>query len=92
MGVVAGCTTETDVNDMGIVRSQIAKTVKWVLARQGLVLFRATSKFGLDPWADVNHLASDWNYPITLFFDVGANDGESAITALRRFPKARVVW
>jgi FkbM family methyltransferase len=79
------------VNDMGVVRSKVVKTVKWVLARQGLVLFRATSKFGLNPWADVNRLASDWNYPITLFFDVGANDGETAVTALHQFPKARVI-
>jgi len=79
------------VNDMGVVRSQVAKAVKWVLARQGFVLFRATSKFGLDPGADINRLASDWNYPITLFFDVGASDGETAVTALRQFPKARVI-
>jgi FkbM family methyltransferase len=76
---------------MGVVRSRVAKIVKWVLARQGFVLFRATSKFGLDPWADINHLSDDWNYPITLFFDVGANDGETAVTALRQFPKARVI-
>lgn len=76
---------------MGVVRSQVAKTVKRLLARQGLVVFRARSKFGLDPWADVNRLASDWNYPITLVFDVGANDGESAVTALHQFPKATVV-
>jgi FkbM family methyltransferase len=75
---------------MGVVRTQIAKSVKRVLARQGLVVFR-TGKFGLDPWADVNRLASDWNYPITLVFDVGANDGESAVTALHQFPKARVI-
>jgi FkbM family methyltransferase len=76
---------------MDNIRSQVARTAKRVLARQGLVLFRATSKFGLDPWADVNRLASAWNYPITLFFDVGANDGETAATALGRFPKAQVV-
>jgi FkbM family methyltransferase len=76
---------------MNLIRSRVAKTVKWILARQGFVLFRATSKFGLDPWADINRLASDWNYPITLFFDVGANDGETAVTALRQFPKARVI-
>jgi FkbM family methyltransferase len=77
------------VPDMGVVRSQVAKTVKRVLAR--LVVFRATSKFGLDPWVDINRLASDWNYPITLIFDVGANDGDSAVTTLHQFPKARVI-
>jgi FkbM family methyltransferase len=76
---------------MGVVRSQFTKAVKRVLARQGLVVFRATSKYGLNPWADVNRLASDWSYPITLVFDVGANDGESAVIALHWFPKARVI-
>lgn len=79
------------VTDMGVFRSQVAKAVKRVLARQGLLVFRATSKFGLDPWADVKRLASDWNYPVTLVFDVGANDGESAVTALHQFPEARVL-
>jgi FkbM family methyltransferase len=72
------------VNDMLIAPAQVAKTVKWLLAR-------ATSKFGLDPWADVGRLANDWNYPINLFFDVGAHYGETAAAALRRFPEARVV-
>jgi FkbM family methyltransferase len=79
---------------MGFVRSQVARIVNWVLARQGFVLSRPsppTFKFGLDPWADINRLASDWNYPITLFFDVGANDGETTVAALRHFPKARVI-
>jgi FkbM family methyltransferase len=73
------------------VGSQVVNAVKRALARHGLVVFRAASKFGLDPWADVNRLANAWNYPITLFLDVGANDGESALTALRQFPKARVI-
>ena len=76
---------------MGVVRSQVAKIVKWVLARQGFVLSRPTPKFGLDPWMDINRLADDWNYPITLFFDIGANDGETTVAALRQFPKARVI-
>lgn len=76
---------------MGGVRSQVANTVKRVLARRGLVVFRTGSKYGLDPWADVNRLASDWNYSITLVFDVGANDGDSAVSALHQFPKARVI-
>ena len=54
-------------------------------------MFRATSKFRLDPWPDINRLADDWDYPITLFFDVGANDGETAVTAFRQFPNVRVI-
>jgi FkbM family methyltransferase len=69
----------------------VAKIVKGFLARHGFVLFRATSKFGLAPWADISRLANDWNHPIILFFDVGASDGETAVAALREFPKARVI-
>lgn len=75
---------------MGIVRSQVAKTVKWVLARQGYVLYRATAKVA-DPRADIIHLARGWNYSINVFFDVGANDGQTAIIVLRQFPKTRVI-
>lgn len=76
---------------MGVVRSQAQQAIKWALARRGFLLIRPSAKYGLDPWADVNRLAADWNYSISLFFDVGANDGETAVIALRHFPKAQVI-
>lgn len=68
----------------------MAKTVKWFLARHGYALHRTTAKVA-DPWADILHLAHGWNYSIKLFFDVGANDGETASIAIQRFPGARVI-
>ncbi|MDT3378357.1 FkbM family methyltransferase [Labrys neptuniae] len=76
---------------MGVLRAQISRLVKRVLARHGLLLIRTGAKFGHDPWADIRHLAEDWRYPIVTVFDVGANDGETAALALRKFPGARIV-
>ena len=75
---------------MGFFRSQVVRSIKRVLARQGLVLV-STSRFGSYPFADVKRLAAVWNYPVTTIFDVGANEGESTLEALNSFPKARVL-
>ncbi|WP_454818363.1 FkbM family methyltransferase [Labrys neptuniae] len=76
---------------MGVLRAQISRLVKRVLARHGLLLIRAGAKFGHDPWADIQHLAEAWRYPIATVFDVGANDGETAVLARRKFPDAKIV-
>ncbi|MGC1295626.1 MAG: FkbM family methyltransferase, partial [Alloacidobacterium sp.] len=75
---------------MGFLRSQIVGSIKSVLVRQGLVLVSA-SRFGSYPLMDVKRLAAEWNYPVNTIFDVGANEGESTLEALNKFPKARVV-
>ena len=75
---------------MGFFRSQVVRSIKSVLVRQGLVLVSA-SRFGSYPFADVKRLAAVWNYPVTTIFDVGANVGESTLEALNSFPKARVL-
>jgi FkbM family methyltransferase len=75
---------------MGFFRSQVVRSIKWVLARQGLVLVSA-SRFGSYPFADVKRLATEWKYPVTTIFDVGASEGESTLEALNEFPKARVL-
>ncbi|MEZ5857223.1 MAG: FkbM family methyltransferase [Hyphomicrobiaceae bacterium] len=75
---------------MGRWRSGLGKVVKHVLARQGFALVRPDHQFGLDPWADVGKLSRAWSRPITTLFDVGANDGETAIAMLRQFPAATV--
>jgi FkbM family methyltransferase len=77
-------------DEMGFFRSQAVGSIKSVLARQGLVLVSA-SRFGSYPFADVKRLAAEWKYPITTIFDVGANEGESTLEALKNFPKARVL-
>jgi FkbM family methyltransferase len=79
------------VANMSIIRSQIKKIVNWTLERQGIVLVRPQFRFGFDVWSDIRRLADTWNYPIALFFDVGANEGQTAVVALREYPKAHVV-
>jgi FkbM family methyltransferase len=76
---------------MGFVRSQVGRAVKWILARQGFAVVRPMMKFGFDPFTDIRRLAGIWRYPIKLIFDVGANDGDTAVEALKTFPEARVV-
>lgn len=76
---------------MGIIRAHISKLVKQVLARHGLMLIRPRTRFGHDPWADIQRLAAAWRYPIAMVFDVGANDGDTACLAIGRFPDARIV-
>jgi FkbM family methyltransferase len=78
------------VKVMDFIRSRISNLTKRTLARHGIVLLRPKSNFGHDPWVDIQRLADAWNYSITSFFDVGANDGETALSALRQFPRARV--
>jgi FkbM family methyltransferase len=75
---------------MGFFRSQVVGSIKWLLARQGLVLVSA-SRFGSYPLADVKRLATEWNYPVATVFDVGASEGESTLEALDEFPNARVL-
>ena len=75
---------------MGFFRSQVVGSIKWGLARQGLVLVSA-SRFGSYPFADVKRLAAVWKYPVNTIFDVGASEGESTLEALNEFPKARVL-
>jgi FkbM family methyltransferase len=75
---------------MNFFRSRIVKSVKWMLERQGRVL-APSSQFGLNPFTDVRRLADAWKNPIETIFDVGANDGETALTVLEEFPEARVL-
>ena len=75
---------------MGFFRSRAVRSIKWGLARQGVVLV-STSRFGSYPLADVKRLAAVWKYPVATIFDVGANEGQSTLEALNSFPKARVL-
>jgi FkbM family methyltransferase len=47
-------------------------------------------RFGIEPFADVNHLAEQWNYPLSSLFDVGANDGDTAEEMCKAFPEAKI--
>jgi FkbM family methyltransferase len=47
-------------------------------------------RFGINPFVDIKKLSGAWDYSIDVFFDVGANDGETALKALKEFRDARV--
>ena len=76
---------------IGVIRSQIKKLANWALERQGIVLVRPRFRYGFDVWSDIRRLAEAWNYPVSLFFDVGANEGQTAAIALRQYPKAQII-
>jgi FkbM family methyltransferase len=73
-----------------LVRRRLAASVGRFLARHDLLLLSTRGRFGLDYLSDIERLASTWSYSIDTIFDVGANTGESALAAFRRFPKAHV--
>ena len=70
-------------------RSQIVGVVKGLLASRGRVLMPAC-RYDLDPLMDVKRLTSAWKYPMDTIFDVGANDGDTALNLLQEFPTARI--
>jgi FkbM family methyltransferase len=59
------------------------------LARRALRLVDR-SAFGIDLHDDVRKLCVAWKYRVAVYFDVGANDGDTAIKALSDFPEATV--
>jgi FkbM family methyltransferase len=71
-------------------RSLALKSFKKILASAGYEVRRRPGKFGEDVFADIERLRSAWNYSIDIIFDVGANDGATALRALSHFPGARV--
>lgn len=71
-------------------RSQLVRLIRWFLARQGVALVNLSKKYGLEPWFDVAGLAKAWSYPVTTFFDVGGNDGDTALAASKHFPGIRI--
>lgn len=76
---------------MRFVTSRVTKTIKGILARRGVAVVRPMLRFGIDPFTDIRRLAGIWQYPVGLVFDVGANDGSTAESALKEFPGAQVV-
>jgi FkbM family methyltransferase len=65
------------------------KMARSLLARRGWALVRK-SQYGYDPYVDITRLTEQWGGPVEIFFDIGANEGQTATEALRMFPAARV--
>ena len=51
----------------------------------------ASKPYGQDVWLDVQRLSEAWGLPPRVFFDVGANVGQTAIAIRARFPEARIL-
>jgi FkbM family methyltransferase len=72
-----------------LIRSSLGRTARRILLRHNFLLLNG-SRFGIDCFNDIDKLAGTWGCTVDTFFDVGANDGETAIAALARFPNACV--
>jgi FkbM family methyltransferase len=66
--------------------------VRAAAGRLGLDVTRISSKpFGQDVWLDLERLSHARGSPLRTVFDVGANVGETAVSARARFPDARIL-
>ena len=70
-------------------RSLIAGPVRWLFAEAGYDLVNLNA-FGHDPFRDIRILNEKWNSSVRTFFDVGANDGDTSLKALKQFPQAQI--
>ena len=70
----------------------IAAGLRAILGRFGYVLWkRDFLRYGVDPFLDIRRLSVAFARPVRTFFDVGANEGQTALDALKAFPAARIV-
>jgi len=47
--------------------------------------------YGFDVFADIKRLSQAWKYPIEVFFDVGANNGQTTSRARYHFGSCRII-
>ena len=71
-------------------RSFVVRQVKQALHRRGRMVVNRNI-YGVDAFADIKRLSQAWRYPIEVFFDVGANDGDTTIRARHNFGKCRII-
>jgi len=70
-------------------RSFAVRPIKWALRRTGRLVI-SQNIYGVDAFADIKRLSQAWQYPIEVFFDVGANDGDTTIRARHNFESCRI--
>jgi FkbM family methyltransferase len=69
----------------------VSGLIRRLLGRVGYVLWkREFLIYGIDPWLDIARLSRAWGTKVEVFFDVGANIGQTACAALAAFPAAHV--
>lgn len=73
-----------------MIHSKLGKSVKHFVIRKGFSFVQLSSRYGVEPFPDIKRLSKKWNYSIRTFFDVGANEGQTALNALMYFPEARI--
>lgn len=71
-------------------RSFVVRPIKWALYRSGRVIINRNT-YGHDVFADIERLSQAWEYSIEVFFDVGANEGETITRARHNFESCRIV-
>jgi FkbM family methyltransferase len=71
---------------MNSLRRSLGKAVRQWLWRHDRALVSLNGSFGIDWLHDVKKLAAAWRFTPKTFFDVGANDGDTALAAVARFP------
>jgi FkbM family methyltransferase len=65
--------------------------VRRLLERRGYwVRHRSVLPFGVDYQNDIQRLADISHHPVNVFFDVGANIGQTSLCALKNFPDATI--
>jgi FkbM family methyltransferase len=62
----------------------------WLEAKGYWIRHRSVLPFGIDYQNDIDRLAKLLELPISVFFDVGANVGQSTVAALEKFPNATI--
>jgi FkbM family methyltransferase len=65
--------------------------VRPILESLGYVLWkREFFRYGVSPYVDIARLNRAWGRSVGVFFDVGANRGQTTQQALKEFPAARI--
>jgi FkbM family methyltransferase len=54
------------------------------------LLVTDASRFGICQYNDIERLATAWSVAVATIFDIGANNGSTALELTRRFPLARI--
>jgi hypothetical protein len=57
-------------------RSLLSQSLRFALARHGKYLFDRR-QLGHDAFGDIQRFGRLWGYPVEIFWDVGANDGDT---------------
>ena len=69
----------------------VRQTVRRALERSGFWLrSRSVLPYGIDYQLDIERLSQLYSLPVNVFFDIGANVGQTSRAALKSFPSATV--